>query len=907
VRTEYPEIVFPPPRRSSSKLPLAVFAVFILLASARGIASAYIDYLWWGELGQTETWWRIWAYSALPLAGATAVAFAVLWTAQAAGLRRAGERLSGRGLYARIAGLVLAVASFLIAASAVDTWTVVRFFGSREAAGAWQDPVFGKPLAFYLFDLPFWQQVRSYVLSLALLALLVHWLASRIWQLIRTIQTSAGQIEIDPGVLTEGLSLESRFLRVGVAILLAAVAWGVYLGRYELLTGEHGFMTGLDYVDEHIGLPLRWLLIAALALGAAGILAGRVVALALPAAAWALLTVVPGAVNALYVRPNEITLQRPYVERHIAATRSAFGLSERVKEAEYPARMETRIDVARHKPLFDNVRLWDWRAFHDTTTQIQALRPYYVFNDSDVDRYTIDGRVQQVLLSPRELDIRQLADARTRWINPHFIYTHGYGLVMAEANRITEDGLPYMLIQDAPPEVKDKNLKLTRPEIYFGEVTHEPVFVRTAQKEFSYPSGNDSIFTSYDGKGGFPAASLIVRVAAALREADPNILLTGFLTGESRMMIRRRVLNRLEELAGFLQWDADPYLVLTSEGRLVWTVDGYTTSAAHPYSAYLRLDRTGRVNYMRNSVKATVDAYDGNVNIYVFEPGDPIIRAYRALFPKLFRDAGEMPASVREHARYPETFFRVQAEMYRTFHMLNPQAFYNKEDLWDVARNIYGQESRPQAVAPTYVVATLPGESKPEFLLTLPFTPRNKDNLIGLMVARCDGPNLGELRFYQLSKQALIFGPMQIEARINQDQNISKDLSLWNQQGSQVLRGQMLTLPVGDTFVYIEPIYIQASEARMPQLKKVVVAAGNDLFYRDTYEEALAALAGESPAPALAAGETPQGTAPPQAAPTPGTLEEVRRHMRRYRELASQGKWSEAGRELEAIENLLRR
>jgi len=907
VPTDYPEVTYLPPHRRTSKLPYLIFAVFVLLASVRAIASAYIDFLWWKELGQSETWWRMWTYSIVPLAAAATIAFAVLWLAQMAGTRHAGERLSQHKGYARIAALVIAIVSIFLAAT-IDTWTVVRFFGSRGlSAGAWVDPVFNKPLAFYLFDLPFWRDLRAYVMGLALLSVIVYWISSRIWQLSRTIQRVDGQIELDFRVLQEGFNLEATFLRVSLAILLIVVAVSAFIGRYGLLANEHGFMTGLDYVDEHIVLPLRWLFIVSFVLGAIGILLKRKIALALPVAAWLLHSFVPGAINALYVRPNEITLQRPYIERHIAATRQAFGLSTRVKETEYPARMETRIDVAANKPLFDNVRLWDWRAFHDTTTQIQALRPYYVFNDSDVDRYMIGGKLQQVLLTPRELDIRQMPDARTRWVNPHFIYTHGYGMVMAEANRITQDGLPYMVVQDAPPQIKDPGLKLTRPEIYYGEVTHEPVFVSTAQKEFSYPSGNDSIFTRYDGKGGFPVASLGVRIAAALREADPNILLTGFLTGESRMMIHRRVDERLRELAPFLQWDADPYLALTAEGRLVWTVDGYTTSAAHPYSAFVRVDGPGRVNYMRNSVKATIDAYDGNVNIYVFDPADPIIAAYRALFPRLFLDASAMPASIREHARYPETLFRVQAEIYRTFHMQNPQAFYNKEDMWDIARNIYGQESRPQQVAPTYVVANLPGETKPEFLLALPFTPRNKDNLIGLMVARCDGANLGELRFLQLSKQALIFGPMQIEARINQDQNISKDLSLWNQQGSQVLRGQMLTLPVGDTLVYIEPIYIQANEARMPQLKKVVVAAGNDLFYRDTYEEALAALAGESTAPAPAVAQTPGSPPPPPGAPTGNTLEEVRRRMRRYRELSTQGKWSEAGRELEAIEGLLKR
>ena len=377
-------------------------------------------------------------------------------------------------------------------------------------------------------------------------------------------------------------------------------------------------------------------------------------------------------------------------------------------------------------------------------------------------------------------------------------------------------------------------------------------------------------------------------------------------------MIRRNVRQRLAALANFIRWDSDPYLVLTEEGRLVWTVDGYTTSTAHPYSSVISQGNLGSFNYIRNSVKATVDAYNGTVRLYIFDPSDPIIQAYQRIFPKLFLPASQMPADLRMHARYPETFFRAQAEIYRVFHMLDPQAFYNKEDLWDIARNVQGQESRPVSVTPTYVVATLPGETTPEFLLILPFTPRSKDNMIGLMVARCDGPNLGELVFLQLSKQELIFGPMQIEARINQDQVISKDLSLWNQQGSQVLRGQMLVLPVEDAFLYVEAIYIQAAEARMPQLRKVVLAMGNTLIYRDTYAQALAELGGL--APEVLSKLLPTAAAAAQAGPPPSVsqdlerrLERIRQAFRRYQQLTSEGRWSEAGKELETVNSELQR
>jgi uncharacterized membrane protein (UPF0182 family) len=449
--------------------------------------------------------------------------------------------------------------------------------------------------------------------------------------------------------------------------------------------------------------------------------------------------------------------------------------------------------------------------------------------------------------------------------------------------------------------------------MYYSEVSHEPVFVHTAQPEFNYPSGADNVFARYQGKGGFPVSSFTMRVAAAIEQGDPNILLTSYLTPESRMMIRRTIRERLDTLAGFIAWDADPYLVVTDSGRLVWTIDGYTTSEAHPYSRTVEAGTLGGVNYIRNAVKATVDAYDGSTRIYVFDPSDPIIRAYQQLFPKLFQPVSAMPADLRTHARYSETLFRAQAEIYRTFHMLDPQAFYNREDLWDVARTATAESGRPAPMTPTYMVASLPGENKAEFLLIVPFTPRNKDNLIGLMVARCDGEHLGELVVLQLSKQELIFGPMQIEARINQDQNISKDLSLWNQQGSQVLRGQMLVLPIGDTFLYVEPLYIQASEARMPQLKKVVLAMGNVLIYADTYDQALAQLTASMqgstaplatavPVAATPAAQAAQAAKPALAGAADPRIEAIRMHLRRYRDLAAQGRWSEAGKELEAID-----
>ncbi len=558
------------------------------------------------------------------------------------------------------------------------------------------------------------------------------------------------------------------------------------------------------------------------------------------------------------------------------------------------------------QPLLENVRLWDWRPFHDTVTQMQALRPYYAFHDTDVDRYTIDGQYRQVMLSPRELDITLLPGAQSNPINPLFIYTHGYGLVLAEVNKLTPDGQPVYLIEDMPPVVKTPSLKVVRPELYYGELQHEPVFVDTAQQEFDYPSGSDNAFTRYGGKGGFPISSFLMRAAAAVHYGDSNIILTTYLTDHSRMMIHRRVRERLNTLAPYLTWDNDPYLVVTPEGRMVWVVDGYTTSESHPFSH--ESEALGGINYIRNAVKATIDAYDGETHIYVFDPTDPIITAYRTLFPTLYEDASKMPDGMRAHMRYPEDMFRVQSELYKTYHMRNPQAFYNNEDVWELARYSSGN-GEPTPVRPTYVFATVPGESKPEFLLMTTFTPFSKENLIGVMLARCDGPHLGEVVVLQLSKQELILGPMQINARINQDQNISKDLTLWNQQGSQVLQGQTLVLPIGDNFLYVSPLYLQATQARMPQLKKVVLAVGNRLIYADTYDQALTMLGNSAPSSYAAVSNANTNTPAPTAAAvapavsTDPRIESIRQHLQRYRELAAQGKWAEAGRELDAIQS----
>lgn len=902
-----------------------IFAVVILLFCSRFFASLLIDYEWWKGLQQEETWFSLWLYSTVPVLAAIVLLFVVFWIAYKTGMRRPAETPLFGFLNRKFVNWVVTAALALLAIIAgnatVDNWTVVRYLGGLRlpARVEYADPIFHKPLHFYFFGLPFYETLLRLVLVCVVLALVIHWLAAHAEKLSRQIPSfshQGAQFEFEPISLRE--AFDSNFVRVMIAILLVGIAVKVYLNRFDLLFQDHGqYLVGVDWVADHIVIPLQWCEIAAALLGAVLVLAHRGRFALILLFVLAVRAVLPGIMASLYVRPNELALEKPYIQYHINATRSAFGLTQRVKETTLEAAPEIPIDYAKHQAVLDNVRLWDWRAFHDTISQIQPLRPY-VYMDTDVDRYMIDGRLRQVLLSPRELDMRQLGEAQNRWINTHLIYTHGYGLVMAEANRITPDGLPLLFIKDAPPLVTTKSLQLKQPELYFSEQAHEPVYVDTAQQEFNYPSGAESVYTRYEGPGGISIGSAFMRLAAAVNYGDLNVVLTSYLTGHSKMMIHRPILDRLSTLAPFLTWDADPYIVLADSGRLVWIADGYMSSNAHPYSRELDLGGRVPVNYIRNSVKATIDAYTGETNLYIFDPNDVLIQAYSRLFPALFKPESAMPADLRRHARYPETLFNAQAEIYRTFHMRDPEAFYNRADFWDLSKTA-GAEGTT-AVSPTYVVAALPGSNTAEFMLLTTFTPANKNNLIGVMYARCDGEHLGELVFEELSKQNIIYGPIQIDARINQDQTISKDLSLWNQQGSQVLRGQTLVLPIDDSFLYVEPIYIQASQASMPQLKKVALAMGNILVYKDTYEQAVAELIQDTsgnaqPEPqaaqaqALPPSQTPQPAAapPPEAAQALQTLQQIRDHLQHYRDLSAQGKWAEAGKELDAIQQLVRK
>ncbi len=702
----------------------AVLAIVVLWASSTA-ADFIIEYNWWKEIGQVNTWVGMLWYSIAPAAAGSVIAFFALWIAHSRGLNFSGILKRDHRIYSMLIPIGLAVVAILFASSSIDYWTVMRFFGSRGLAApadAWKDQVFSRGLPFYLFDLPFYGQVLGFVFVLAILCALVFWATARGWQLAERFRYGGLErgdhrtLTIEPGSLLLPGASRAGFVRILTVIMLLGFAVWIYLGNYELLLNSHAFMTGADFVDEKVTLPLRWLLIV-VSLGTLPLMWMRQYkkGASIVAGFFILQFILPILVHAVYVRPNEISIERPYIERHIDATSIAFGLNRNAQELAFVPAKQANVDPVQDATLLDNVRLWDLRAYNATITQIQALRPYYTFPDTDVDRYFPNGHIKQVLLSPREIDVNQLsAEASQSWINPRFIYTHGFGAVMSEVNKITPDGLPVLLIENAPPEIRTPGFQLTRPEIYYGEKTQDPVFVHTAREEFDYPSGDQNKYSTYQGTGGFPVGSLLLKTAAAISEGEPNIVFTSYLKGESRMMIHRNVQERLRYLAGFLDWDQDPYLVITDDGRLVWMVDGYTTSQLHPYSATIPVPGLpDGVNYMRNAVKATVDAYNGKISLYVFDPNDPIIQSYQHLFPKLFLPASDMPADLRRHARYPEALFQAQAEAYRTFHMHDPQVFYNKEDIWDIAHNLAGQSAQPENVQATYVVATLPEKNRP--------------------------------------------------------------------------------------------------------------------------------------------------------------------------------------------------
>jgi uncharacterized membrane protein (UPF0182 family) len=714
-----------------------------------------------------------------------------------------------------------------------------------------------------------------------------------------------------------------RALSITLAFLLLVVAMRVYIARLELLLTDHTVFGGVTYTDAHVTIGGMLLVCLALIAGAA---IACINLFARPRVRWLALAPVPAVicffavqivawyVAGFIVKPNQLVREQPYITWNIEYTRRAYAL-DRVVQQKFPA--ETTIeaaDAANNQDTLENIRLWDWRALQDTLRQIQEIRTYYDFPDIDMDRYQIVGKLRQVMLAAREMSVEKLPESSRNWINEKLIYTHGYGITMNPVNGFTAEGLPTLMLSNMPIQSTVSGLDVKRPEIYFGELSDTDVYVKTRQKEFNYPQGESNSLTSYEGEGGIRMGGFLRRLLIAFDRGDlTKVPFSDDINAQSLLLMRRNLRDRLQTLAPFLTFDPDPYIVIGDDGRLSWMIDGFTTAESYPYATHYELDDR-QINYMRNSVKAVVDAYNGATTFYVFDSADPILAAYRAVFPTLFKNADAMPQDLRRHVRYPELMLKLQAAVYGLYHMTDSTVFYNREDLWTVASQVGSRQPGEQAaipMEPNFVLMKLPGESQVEFIEILPFTPSNRNNMIGWIAGRSDGANYGTSIVYDFPKTRLVDGPLQIEARIDQNAQLSGQLSLWNQQGSHVRRGNLLVIPCGKALIYAEPIYLQAERSPMPELRLVVLALQDKLAYGATYEAALRALFGgaASSLSAEAAPAQPTQAAPGPSAAGPGDLnaliEGAAKDLADYQRLTAEGKLGEAGQKLEQLKHKL--
>jgi hypothetical protein len=801
---------------------------------------------------------------------------------------------------------VVIVLGFFAASHAAGHWkTLLLFFNSVPFA--LEDPVFNRDISFYVFRLPAISALYNWLnftLSFTFLATAV------IYLLYRGIQYTP-----------QALSLTNRartHLLVLIAAILLVKSAGYMLDTFELLYSSRGAAFGASYADIHASLPtLRFMALLALIasglclaqiyrrgfkyilVGGGSLIVAHVVGLGL----------YPSLLQRFRVVPNEIAAERPFIERSIQFTRRAYGLDQ-VETVEFPAEEKlSAADLERNVLTIKNIRLWEHRPLLATLAQLQEIRTYYKFVDVDNDRYQIDGTYRQVMLSARELSYDHLPSRI--WINEHLTYTHGYGVVFGPVNQVTPEGLPEFFTKDIPP-VSSQSIKITRPEIYYGERANDYVFVKTKAQELDYPSGDQNVYATYEGKGGVPVNSFWRKLLYSAHYATLRVALSDDITNDSRILYYRQIEDRVKKIAPFITFDRDPYLVIAQGGRLFWIVDGYTTSDRYPYS-----EPTGRLgNYIRNSVKAVVDAYNGTVSFYLSNPDDPIISAYAKIFPRLFEPLEAMPEDLRAHIRYPQDLFAVQARVYSTYHMQDPQVFYNKEDLLSIPRRdfpVQEQELGPiigmrrdqvveREVDPYYTIMRLPGEQREEFVLLLPFTPNQKDNMRAWLAARSDPPHYGKLIALDFPKAKLVYGPKQIDARIDQDAYISQQLSLWSQRGSQVIRGGLLAIPIEKSLLYVQPLYLAAEKGSLPELKRVIAAFGNQIAMRETLEQSLEELFGDG-----STKTTPQTAAVSAGAAKGRTLaSRALEHHLKSREFLRQENWTGYGEELKKLEQILK-
>jgi len=892
--------------------------ILIVLVVALGVVAQivplYTDWLWFDEVGYSQVF-----LTTLSMRGGLFTAMLVsvllfLWVNLTFAARTAAPDvvweledqlgLPGRvviePLLRRFLPVVLLVIAIVSGLRASAQWATLVGFLNGSAFGT-TDPVFGRDLSFFVFTLPMWRLVHGWATALV---------------------TGTVMLSLAVYVLRRSLALTTRGPRLAVrarthllvlgALLLGLKAVGFWLDRFEVLFSPRGFIYGAAYTDVHATLPMLGALAVLAALCAVACLvqivrpgirfvAGGLVALG---ATWVIgLGAYPAMLQRFRVVPNELAAERPFIAHSIRMTRQAYGL-DRIVEREFPAdeALDARV-LERNAPTVKNIRLWDYRPLLRTYAQLQEIRTYYKFQDVDNDRYMIDGEYRQLMLSPRELSYPHLQSRI--WINEHLTFTHGYGVVVGPVNRITAEGLPEFLVKDIPPASTPNFPKITRPEIYYGEISNDYALVKTRSQELDYPAGDQNVYTTYAGRGGVVLSSWFRKLLFAMRFAEVKILLSNDLTDESRLMMYRAVGQRVRQIAPFFRYDRDPYIVVTPEGRLVWIIDGYTTTDRYPYSDPV----PGLGNYVRNAVKATIDAYDGTVTFYNADDTDPIVRAWGRAFPGLMRPLADMPADLQKHIRYPEDFFAIQARKYATYHMEDPQVFYNKEDLWAVPRRTI--EGRDREMEPYYTIMRVPGESKEEFVLLTLFNPARRDNMIAWLAARSDPPNYGRLIVFNFPKQKLVYGPRQIDARIDQDPIISQQLALWNQRGSQVIRGSLLAIPIEESLIYVQPLYLAASEqGALPELRRVIVAYGNQIAMEPTLEQSLARIfTGMAPTPAAAA-------TPPRAVQIPGTpaIPQALRSLgqraweiwQRGQEALRRGDWGGYGAEQKRLEEVLR-
>jgi uncharacterized membrane protein (UPF0182 family) len=877
--------------------------LLFLLASGAELLG---ELLWFQELGYASVFWRILLTQLMLFAASTLLVAAYLFanllflarqvdlpgTAHAV-LYRAhyppppALAISDRGLKTLLAVLSLAGALLVGLIYAADWDGYLRFAFAQDFGKI--DPVFGHDLGFYLFALPFVEKLQNTVTFLAFLVTAALCVA----------YAQAGILRYAPGQGIEAPRAVLRHLLANAILFLLAWAAGYVLDRYELLSDSSGAVFGAGYTDVTV---TRWALWAAAAVTVAFAVAlyvmlsrGRASHMPLLLGGFAggmiaLLGFVPFTVQQFVVEPNELELETPYLKRNIAFTRAAFAL-EGIEERAYSA--DAGLDAATidaNRDTVDNIRLWDWRPLSHTFKQLQQIRTYYAFLDIDIDRYRFGDDYRQVLLSARELS-RELPGKGETWVNRRLQYTHGFGVAMSPAAEKAPDGRPVLLVKDLPPKTPP-GLSLDQAAIYYGEEDSGYRIVTTGIREFDYPRGDENVYTRYEGDGGVPLTSFWRRLLYAWLEFDVGILVSDYIGPESRIQRWRTVQERIGKLAPFLELDPDPYVVVNG-ARLFWIQDAYTVASGYPYAE----PAEAGVSYIRNSVKVVMDAFNGDVAFYVIEPADPVIRLYRAAFPALFRDLDAMPQGLPAHLRYPQRLFEIQVRQYAKYHMTVPQVFYNDEDLWTVPREKYGGEVI--AMVPYYVLLRLPGEAQLEFMLMTPMTPANRDNMIAWMAARSDAPHYGDLLVFKLPKERLILGPLQLEAMIDQDTTISRQLALWDQRGSRVIRGNLLVIPIDEALLYIEPVYLRAEENDIPQLKRIIASDGETLAMEPSLKEALQVVFGEGP-------ERPGEAATAAALPSVD-LDQARGRLDEAEQALGRGDWQAFGRAMQELRQELTR